>query len=661
MTDSATSGVTSIEITTREPYAEGRSFEGVGPYERLRGIVHFAVDPRAEINSRIVDLELAPRNDDGQVEFRADLEILAPQDLANANGTLWYDVNNRGRKLGMDLFKDGGDEFMMRKGYIVVWSGWIAELLPGEERLRLEAPVACDENGPLIDTYRMELIVDEPIDRYSVSSRPAHGAYPPTAHGLETATLTRRLNEPDEREPVPRDQWQIEVTPFDDEGELRTLPEVDLVMPAGLEPGTIYELIYEAEGSVVQGIGMAGIRDLISFFKHDSSDRNPLRLDDGSPVAKRAIGFGASQSGRLLRTMLYEGLNVDTQGRIVFDGLMPHVAGCGLGFFNHRFASPTRYATQFGDHLFPADLFPFAYGPQDDPLTKRRDGILDRPRETDSVPKIMHTQTSVEYWNRAGSLVHTDPLGQRDIEIPDEVRVYAIGGAQHGPGEGVLTPLEPGEIEEGQLSINPTDYRPFLRGLLTALDAWIRDDTEPPASRYPRLANETLVGWQEQSIGWQAVPGVRFSTVIHEPALIDFGEEFAATQRVMLHPPRQVGAYRALVAACGEDNNERGMLLVPAVAVPLATFTGWNPRHPNTGSPNNLTRLRGGHIAFAKTKAEREQAGDPRKSIGERYESFEDYRGRYEAAARKLVEERYLLEEDVAHVLNLADAHRDLF
>jgi hypothetical protein len=225
----------------------------------------------------------------------------------------------------------------------------------------------------------------------------------------------------------------------------------------------------------------------------------------------------------------------------------------------------------------------------------------------------------------------------------------------------VLTPLEPGEIEEGQLPINPTDYRPFLRGLLTALDAWIRDDIQPPRSRYPSIAHGTLGGWQEGAIGWQAVPGVRFPTVIHEPALIEFGEEFAVTQRVTLHPPRQVGAYRALVAACGDDNNETGMLLVPAVAVPLATLTGWNLRHTKTGSPDNLTRLRGGYIAFANTEAAREQSGDSRKSIAERYESFEDYRDRYKAAARKLVEERYLLDEDVAHVLNLADAHKALF
>ena len=96
----ASAAVTKIEITRRWPYADGQAIGDRGPYERLLGRVHFSVDPAAEANAQVVDLELAPRNAQGRVEFAADLEILAPTDLAKANGTLFYDVNNRGNRIG---------------------------------------------------------------------------------------------------------------------------------------------------------------------------------------------------------------------------------------------------------------------------------------------------------------------------------------------------------------------------------------------------------------------------------------------------------------------------------------------------------------------------------------------------------------------------------
>lgn len=278
---------------------------------------------------------------------------------------------------------------------------------------------------------------------------------------------------------------------------------VELALAGGFQPGYIYELVYEAQGPVVQGLGLAGIRDLVSFLKHDHSQRNPLRSADGVFIARYAYGFGTSQSGRCLRMYLYDGFNADEQGRQVFDGVMPHVAGAGLGFFNHRFASPTRHNSQHDNHLYPADCFPFTYGDEQDPFTHRVNGILRRARAAGVAPKTMHTQSSSEYWHRSGSLVHTDPLGKRDAEIPEEVRIYTFGGTQHGPGDGV-----PGKSARGQLPGNPSDYRPFMRGLLTALDAWVRGDREPPPSVFPRFSDSTLVGWKQDESGWRSIPGV---------------------------------------------------------------------------------------------------------------------------------------------------------
>lgn len=648
--------VVRLEVTRREPYAEGRSFAEIGPYERWRGRVWFAVDPQAAANRQIVDLELAPRNADGRVEFSADLELLVPSQLERANGTLLYEFNNRGNRTCLNMFNGGADEFLCRWGYIVVWSGWIAEVLPGGERLRLEAPLAYENGKPLRGLVRAEMAPDAPAERLSIAHWPHQGSYPPVQDALHKAVLTWRLREADPRVLIPRAQWRLEQQYIEADGQRGQLPLIELVLAGGFQPGCLYELIYEAEGSLVQGTGFAGVRDLVSCLKYAHDERNPLRLPDGRTVVQRAIGFGTSQSGRALRMFLYDGFNADEQGRQVFDGAMPHVAGGGLGFFNHRFASPTRHNAQHDNHLYPADVFPFAYGEQEDPFTGRREGILSRARASHTVPKVMHTQSSSEYWHRAGSLVHTDPRGEADAELPPEVRIYTFGGTQHGPGSGV-----PGERAAGQLPPNPADYRPLLRALLVALDQWIRGGTPPPPSRYPRFSEGTLVGWREAESSWQPLPGVRYPGVIHQPAFQDRGPEFLTRRRTTIEPPVQQGTYIVRVPALGPDNNELGCLLVPAVAVPLGTYTSWNLRHRSIGAEQELLSLAGGYIPLPRTAAQREATGDPRLSLEERYGSFDAYRRQFLEVAARMVEERYLLKEDLPRLAQSIEWARALF
>ncbi|HEU4754612.1 MAG TPA: alpha/beta hydrolase domain-containing protein, partial [Armatimonadota bacterium] len=338
-----------------------------------------------------------------------------PKELSRANGTLLYDVNNRGGKVSLGMFNGGADGFLMRKGYVVVASGWIAEVLPGGGRLRLEAPVATERGRPITGLVRAEMVPDAPAERLSIAHWGNQGSYAPTERGLREATLTWRQRESDPRVAIPRAQWRLDVRPVPGSA----YSQVDMLLSGGFRPGYIYELVYEAQGPVVQGLGLAGIRDLVSFLKHGSAG-NPLLRPDGKPAALRAIGFGVSQSGRCLRQFLYDGFNADEQGRPVFEGLFPHVAGAGMGFFNHRFASPTRHSAQHDHHLDPVDAFPFTYGDEKDPFTGRTDGILRRARAAGTVPKIFHVNTGAEYWHRAASLVHTDPLGRRDVDIPAE-------------------------------------------------------------------------------------------------------------------------------------------------------------------------------------------------------------------------------------------------
>jgi hypothetical protein len=648
--------VVSIEIAGRKPYADRRAFGERGTYERWRGTVRFAVAPDLDANRHIVDLPLAPLNAAGKVEFSADLEFLAPADLAKANGALLYDVNNRGNFTCLGMFNGGGDEFLMRQGYIVVASGWIAETLPGGERLRLSAPVATEEGRPIRGVVRAEMTPDQPAQRLSIAHWANQGSYRPSEEGLKSASLTWRLREKDVRIAIPREQWRLVESLVEADGQRGQLPLFEMELAGGFQPGYIYELVYEAEGPVVQGLGLAGIRDLVSFLKHDRTSRNPLRSRENVPAAQYALGFGTSQSGRCVRMFLYDGFNADEQGRKVFDGVMPHVAGGGLGYFNHRFASPTRHNGQHDNHLYPADVFPFTYGDEHDPFTGRADGILRRAHAAGVTPKVMHTQSSSEYWHRSGSLVHTDPLGTRDAELPADVRLYTFGGTQHGPGNGV-----PGERANGQLPANPGDYRPFLRALLTALDAWVREGREPPPSVYPRLSDATLAGWRENESGWRALPGVRYPEVIQQPEYLDRGPEFFEHRRATIEPPLHLGDYQVRVPAYGPDGNELGALQLPSVAVPLGTFTSWNLRHRSIGAEGELLVLSGGYIAFRRTAAEREAAGDPRPAILERYHDFDDYLAQHIAAAEKLVADRYLLAEDLPRLQAAAMANHGLF
>ncbi len=661
--------VTALEIQRQQPYAEGKSFADAGPYEKIVGVARFAVDPEQARNRAIVDLNLAPRNDQGKVEFAADFYLLAPKDPAKGNGAVFYDVNNRGNKLalrffnnapgGNDLDKPGsdGDGFLFRRGYTVLWCGWIGEMLPGEGRLLLQAPPISDRGKPIRGIVRHELSTDTPAESLPLSRREGHGSYVPASTGLNKAVLTWRMRESDPRVVIPRGQWSLEIRKVPAvgrasrrqrdvmEGVPGTLPHVRLKLAGGFRPGYLYEFIADCEGPIVQGVGYAAVRDLISFLRHDASAKNPLRDSAGKPVIQRAHGFGVSQSGRFLRNFLYLGFNADEKERIVFDGLMPHVAGGGLGFFNHRFAQPTRYAGQNEDHLYPVDYFPFTYGPATDPFTKRTDSILEPYATGKCLPKVMHTQSAAEYWHRSGSLVHTDPLGTRDAEIPDNVRIYAFGGTQHGPAG-----FPPGRGIADNLT-NPGDYRPMLRALLDGLDRWVKDGKEPPDSAYPRIDKKTLVNWRQENTGFPALPGVRYPEVIQEPLALDYGPRFLKEGIITQEPPRVIGKYVVLVPRSDRDGNDLGTLLPPEVAVPRATYTGWNLRRRDAGAEGMLANLLGSYIPFAKTKDERLAKGDPRLSLEERYGDLEGYRGQFAAACAEMARQGYLLDEDVRRLV----------
>lgn len=636
-------------IATRQPFAGGKEFGAAGDYEYCTGRAEFAIDPKGEHQTEIVDLALAIVADDGRVHFSCDVSLLAPRDITKGNGILLHEINNRGSKLALSFFndaassntpRDAGNGYLLREGYTILWCGWNAELKPGSGRLLLQPPLKNDRGAPITGLVRYEWTPEAEAKVVAIAGL-NHGAYPPTDNGIRKSVLTWRMRPQDPRVVIPREQYKLRVMPIHDESE-GMLPSVELELSAGLQKGYLYELVYEATDPMVAGVGFAAVRDLTSAIKHSEAQGLPAALR-GHPF-KFAIGFGVSQSGRFLREYLYSGFNRDEMNRIVFDGLMPHVAGAGMGSFNQRFAQPTAFATPFQKADWPVDRFPFGYHEEFDRLTGKKDGILHAVRE-EHQPKVMHTQSATEYWSRGGSLVHTDATGTRDAAIPDNVRIYAFGGTQHSPA------TYPPGLAEGQSMANPGDYRPMLRALLHALSRWLQENQSPPPSVYPRIDRKELVSLSECERAFPLIPALRFPQNIATPTLYDQGPRWEKQRIADIVPPKAMQSYQALAPTVNQDGNDIGCLPPPEVAVPLATHTGWGLRSREAGAQNQIIGLIGSYILFPATAAERKEVGDPRQSIQERYASIEAYTSRLRDECERMAKMGYLLEEDIPSVV----------
>ncbi|MAF53163.1 MAG: hypothetical protein CL694_09160 [Chloroflexi bacterium] len=649
-----------LNISTREAFAEGLAFDDVGPYERLAGEVAFAVDPESPHHAMVVDIENAPRNADGLVEFATDFTILKPVELSRGNRRIFYDVNNRGNLRALQFFNDAvhsnepsatehaGNGFLMRRGYSVVWSGWQGDLIPGDGRQTMRVPTATDNGRDITGVTRSEFIVDAPgVTSLPLSSNDYTVSYEAATVDSSQATFTVREYERDERRVIAPDAWRfanlVDGAPVES--------AAHCYLPEGFRPGWIYELVYEAKNPLVLGLGFTGLRDLISFLRHDERDAdgtpNPLR-DNGNGV-DRAYAWGRSQSGRYLREFVYQGYNADSKGRRVFEGISPHVSGGGRVIVNFRFGQPGRHSREHTDHLYPGDQFPFAYSTTTDALTGKTDGLLKRP---DTDPLVIHTHTSAEYWERRASLVHTDSLGA-DIPDHERARVFFFTGSQHN-----ADPLAGPKIGAARHPSNPLNTTPLLRALLDVLDAWATDGTAPPDSRAPRRDDETAVDASVASNVFPKIPGVDHPQHPNRVFVQDHGPDYDAGL-MAIEPPGEDHSreYAVLLPQVDSDGNEVAGLKTPQVEVPLATYTGWNYR-VTEGANNALAGLTGSHLPFPATDAERVSSGDPRRSIDERYGSTARYVRLIALAAQRLVEQRLLLEEDADRYVELAMQQR---
>jgi len=648
---SAEAEVVRIDVRSRSDVAGGKGFAAAGPYERLAGRIYYEVDPALDANKIITDIDKAPRNARGRVEFSADFFLLKPKQMGAGNGTLLYEVSNRGGKGMLGFYNQAagsltpttdeemGDGFLMRQGFTLLWVGWQFDVAQREGLVRVFPPVATDNGKPITGIVRSEVIVVRAALDASLADRD-HLAYAVADPDDPTNTLSVRDTIEGARRYIPKSDWK-----FARATNGTAVPDRTRVyLPGGFQPGKIYEVVYKSQNPPVVGTGPAAVRDAVAHLKYAGAD--DLSMAAGS--IQRAVAFGISQSGRFLRTYLYYGFNEDEQRRKVFDGVMAHVAGAGRGSFNLRFAQPSRDGHPFLNKFYPTDIFPFTDIAQTDPQTGEKDGLLLRVKPA-SMPKIFYTNSSYEYWGRAASLIHTTIDGRSDAALIDNTRIYMFAGGQHGPA------AFPPRRTIGQQANNPNDYRWSMRALLLAMNRWITDGAAPPASRYPRIDAKTLVPLD--TLGFPALPGIGKPAEPHKAYRVFYGLDFATKGIISVDPPEANGSFPILVPQVDADGNEIAGVKMPEIAVPLATYTGWNLFNPESGPASMLSSMQGSYIPLARTRADRERVNDSRPSIEERYQSRDQYLGRVTAAAQELVQQGYLLEPDIPKIVERASAH----
>ncbi len=593
----------SVDIQKVEPLADDASFGEVGAYERVIGTARGEVDPAEPANKGIALIDKAPRNARGMVEYTTDFFVLRPRDPAKGNGRILYEVNNRGRKMLFGNIADGpqgvndprtmadcGNGFPMRMGWTIVWSGWDPDAPRANMGLGRTAPVATENGRPIVQWVRDEFVSGTrggALEAYKLSYEMA------SQDGAKLTVRERQADPPQDVAWTSVDARSVKLA----EGKPK--------------PGYIYEFTYRGTKPKVQGLGFAATRDFVSWLKHDPNAGEVT----GRPIT-HALAIGFSQAGRYLRHHVSHGFNRDEQGRTVFDGIHSHIAGVGRLFFNTPFGQPARTNTQHEDHDAPEAWFPFSTAMLEDPISRSKGSVL---RGDGSDPLLIETNTSTEYWQKGASLLTTDPLGTKDVALPANSRAYMIAGTQHGGRAGAATDAGPNVNPR-----NPHNPMPAVRALLVALDEWVVSGQLPPPSRVPTLSEGTLV--EPDKIGFPSIEG---AAVVKRTNVVDCPAD---------GPGR---AYRTLVSRVDPDGNEVAGIRLPDIAVPLATYTGWN-EYKAPYPAGEIADRDGSCFAFSAAR------------ITQRYRNRADYVAKVQDAVDALKKDRLLLQEDADKYLEKA-------
>ena len=605
-----------VEVV-ESPALGGERFGSVGQYERLRGIVYAEVDPSDPRHRDIVNLDKAPINDRGHVEYSTTVEIYRPIDMSHWNRVVYHTVSNRGGA-------GAAEPALLEMGLALVRVGWQGDLSPTETNIVPFLPIATNNDGSSIAGPALEEFIFNDAETVSTGSL----TYPAATLDTGKARLTVRRNQSSPRLAPDGLSWK-----FTD------AEKIQITRPDGFDGGAIYEFIYEARDPIVMGLGFVAMRDVISFLRYEKQDdvghENPLAFE-GLPTA--ALSLGISQSGRVLRDFLYQGFNEDVSGRIVFDGIHPNIAGSRKTFTNYQFSQPGRWQKQHEDHVFPGDQFPFTYTTLTDSITGRTDGLLERCVESNTCPKIIHSDGEAELWQARSSLIVTDSMGGH-IELPDNVRVYLIAGTQHGGGRGVHEAIPNRGI--CQNLNNPMALAEIRLALSVALHEWVVDGVEPPTSRFPTVKNGGLVS--AAKLDFPEILNVEYSASynplhVHEHTTL---------------PPKDGKAYTVLVGRIDGDGNMVDGVRHPNLSAAIGTYTGWNLRREGFGEGGQCGGT-GSFIPFASNQTERQMFGDSRLSLTERYSAHSEYVQAVSTAAARLANQRLLLPRDKQRIVELA-------
>jgi len=578
------------------------------PAEVTRGTVYFAVDPKLGPNRIIRDIDLAPKNAQGLVEFSADFYMVRP---SNGNGTALVEVSNRGGKGLTNVFdfaKRGGDLttpealgdlFLLQQGFTLVWLGWEFDVPKEPGMLRANLPVATKLGKTISGMINAEWVGERREDVVSTGDKAEIGY-----EALDPASVKNELFVRDAvaapRTLIPHTDWQF-------------VDGNHVTLNGGFTPGRIYEIVYEAKNPVVAGLGLAGLRDFVSYLKY-SGVTTPLSADRAE--IKKAIGFGVSQSGRFLREFLYDGFNENESRMKVFDGIWAHIGGAGRGSFNQRFAQPSRDGQPFVNVFYPVDVPPFD-----------EKHLVEKSDDAHVQPKLFLTNGSYEYWGRCASLIHTSIDGKTDVLPSASTRIYYFAGSQHTVGQ------MPPAHAAGQNLANANDYRYGMRALLLAMDRWIKTETPPPPSRFPLIAKKELT--MLEGLRFPKIQGAEPPLHKREAYRLDFSVE----------PPKMGAPFPTLVPQVDIDGNDLGGIQMPEIKVPLASYTGWNRRSVAIGAPTEMLSYTGSWIPFPLTKEDAAKRSDPRKSVEERYQSREAYLEKIDEASRALMHAGFVLNQ----------------
>ncbi len=647
------------------PAFDGRTYGTIGAYETLTGRAFGELDPNAPQNRIITDLQFAPRNRNGKVEYVSSFFLVKPIDMSKSSRLLWHGVPNRGGRLTIP-------EAERMLGDIGLSSGWQGDnsgrTAPGDNNDWVTVPVAKNADGSPITGPVIGRIVNAngPVSRpMLVNANPV--PYKPVSLDSSKSTLVTRTSETIDgkvmgERAVPAGDWAWASCTAENPFPGKPDP-TQICVKGGFDPTLLYQVTFTAQDPYVLGVGYAAFRDVATFFKNAKADAEGTP----NPVAGNvtwAITRGQSQSGNFIRAFLHLGFNQDEANRQVYDGAWPIIAGRRLSL-NTRFAMPDGALK-----LYEAG----SEGPQW--WTKEADavrglpaaGILDRCTASKTCPKILEHFGAAEMWALTLSPSFVGTSADRDLPVPANVRRYYIGSTPHGGGDGGFSvtpgaaPNCPGpNFGRGMFPANPVPHDETINALRVHFRNWVMKNGEMPASVYPSLGNKMLVDPTKEATGFPTIPGVPANapTGMVNPMLdYDWGTNFNYIDGSGIPsqvPPRIKNVIRMKVPRVDADGNELGGVPVVLLGAPLGTYLGWNVVAAGFHQ-GKICNYAGGMVPFARTRAERMANGDPRLSLEERYRTHEGYVEAVRAAAVKAVASKFLLQEDADALVAAAQA-----